>query len=315
MSAGWSLWSKDIIFLIPGDSVAGVNAWVTAYHNNHDPKLVESLPMKSGSLQGAVAIDYPAGVRGHRFEKIQIIYEGVNGQLPNLDLINTAISIAGTQLGVGVALQKNGVKTDTYKERFSIISRGMLNQGLGFSSGPHSAFMPYHVDAITLQAIGDGWHDEIILGKMVESLFRSLNNLLEHFHQSFFFYLLMHTHRFVSIGTYLPSAMLLAMNFTISSMALWIQSGKPRTGPLGNRSTNQYSFTTDKKNDKTVIIRQDDASAAVLTKKLTVSERHLLLPILFITFTHFLGLLPLYIFNHITETVSIRVYLYVKHGR
>ena len=118
------------------------------------------------------------------------MYDGLNGQLPNLDLINTAIAIAGSQLGMGVALQKMWTHKDTYTDRLLTILRGMLNQGIGHTSGPHSAFVPYHVDAITLQAVGDGWHDEISLGKMIESLLRSLNNLLEHFHQSFFFYLL-----------------------------------------------------------------------------------------------------------------------------
>ena len=70
--------------------------------------------------------------------------------------------------------------------------------------------MPYHVDAITLTTIGEGWQDEMAYGRVVEGVFRSLNNLLEHLHQSFFFYLLMQTNRFVSIGSYLPSAMIIA---------------------------------------------------------------------------------------------------------
>ena len=103
--------------------------------------------------------------------------------------------------------------------------RGMVSQGLGHAAGLHSSFIPYHIDAITLQTIGDGWQDEMALGRTVESLVRSLNNLLEHLHQSFFFYLLMQANRFVSIGTYLPSAMLIAGNFTIMAIALWLKSG------------------------------------------------------------------------------------------
>ena len=38
----------------------------------------------------------------------------------------------------------------------------------------------------------------------MEGIMRSLNNLLERFHQSFFFYLLPSTDRYVSIGVYLP---------------------------------------------------------------------------------------------------------------
>jgi glycosylphosphatidylinositol transamidase len=227
----WSLWSKDIIFLIPGDSTSGSQAWVDAYHDAHDPSTIESLSIKSGALQGAVAVDYPAGPWGHRYEKLHIVYDGINGQLPNLDLFNTAVSIASGQMGISCTLQRMWKHSDTYEERLQTMLRGMLAQGLGHASGPHSSFIPYHVDAITLVTVGDGWHDEMSLGRTVESLFRSLNNLLEHLHQSFFFYLLLQANKFVSIGTYLPSVMLIAANFTIMAIALWVQSGRPPPPP------------------------------------------------------------------------------------
>ena len=67
---------------------------------------------------------------------------------------------------------------------------------------------------------------------MIESLCRSLNNLLEHLHQSFFFYFLLsptgatlgEPGRFVSIGTYLPAAMVMAASFSITAITIWMQS-------------------------------------------------------------------------------------------
>lgn len=177
--------------------------------------------------------------------------------------------------------------------------RGMVNQGLGHATGPHSSFIPYHVDAITLQTVGDGWHDEMSLGRTVESLFRSLNNLLEHLHQSFFFYLLMQANRFVSIGTYLPSAMLIAVNFTITSIALWVQSGRP--APDTNPASTEIK--KEKEPDMT-LIKQDGNAALVPTSTLSIAERKMFLPLAFISSIHFLGLLPLYVFNHSSETVS-----------
>lgn len=200
----WSLWSKDIIFLVTPDSAAGPQAWVDAYHDSHTAG-VESLPVKSGALQGALVIDY---VKEDRFKSIHIAYDGVNGALPNLDLVNSVVSIAGGQMGMGVGLQEMWTHRDTYRDRLETMLRGMLKQGLGTASGAHSAFIPYHVDAVTLSPYGDGWQDEMAMGRVIEGTFRSLNNLLEKLHQSFFFYLLMSTERFVSIGTYLPSAML-----------------------------------------------------------------------------------------------------------
>lgn len=40
--------------------------------------------------------------------------------------------------------------------------------------------------------------------RVIEGIFRSLNNLLERFHQSFFFYILPATERYISIGLYMP---------------------------------------------------------------------------------------------------------------
>jgi glycosylphosphatidylinositol transamidase len=293
----WSLWSKDIIFLIAGDSTAGPQAWVDAYHDSHSPASIEPLTIKSGALQGAVAIDYPAGPWGHRFDKLHVVYDGVNGQLPNLDLFNTVVQIANGQMGIGCTLQRMWKHDDSYQERLQTMLRGMISQGVGHASGPHSSFIPYHVDAITLQTVGDGWHDEMSLGRTVESLFRSLNNLLEHLHQSFFFYLLMQASRFVSIGTYLPSAMLIAVNFTITSIALWFQSGRVDEKPSNPAS----KFTKAEKQDMTVV-KKDGAVAVVPTASLAVVERRLFLPFTFIGTSHFLGLLPLYIFNNAHES-------------
>ncbi|KAF2087201.1 putative GPI transamidase component [Saccharata proteae CBS 121410] len=294
----WSLWSKDIIVLIPSDSTAGSQAWVDAYHNTHNPATVETLTLKSGALQGAVAIEYPAGTWGHRFDKLHVIYDGINGQLPNLDLFNTAVAIAKGQMGIGCTLQRMWKHGDSYEERLQTMLRGMISQGLGHASGPHSAFIPYHVDAITLQTVGDGWHDEMSLGRTVESIFRSLNNLLEHLHQSFFFYLLMEADRFVSIGTYLPSAMLIAVNFTIMSIALWVKSGRPDMPDIKPASTEEKK-EKEKEPDMT-IVKEGDMLAAVPTETLTTAERHMFLPVVFVSGVHFLGLFPLYVFNHIS---------------
>ncbi|KAF2660690.1 Glycosylphosphatidylinositol:protein transamidase, GAA1 component [Lophiostoma macrostomum CBS 122681] len=299
----WSLWSKDVIFLVSGDSTSGPQAWVDAYHDSHNPDTIESLSIKSGALQGAVAVDYPAGPWGHRYDKLHIVYDGVNGQLPNLDLFNTAVNIANGQMGISCTLQRMWKHGDSYQERLQTMLRGMISQGLGHASGPHSSFMPYHVDAITLQTVGDGWHDEMGLGRTVESLFRSLNNLLEHLHQSFFFYLLLHSKRFVSIGTYLPSAMLIAANFSITAIALWVQSGRS-TSPIPNpASTSPPSTKANEKPETTMTaVKTPDGSTTLIpTPLLSITERALFLPLSFILFTHFLGLLPLYIFNNTPE--------------
>ncbi|KAL3461346.1 Gaa1-like protein [Aspergillus heterothallicus] len=289
----WTLWSKDIIFVLPPDSKAGTQAWIDAYHDMQ-PSTVQPLPLKSGALQGGLVIEYPFD---HRFENIHIVYDGVNGQLPNLDLFNTAVSIAGGQMGIGTRLQEMWEHNGSYEKRLQTMLRGMVKQGFGYATGAHSSFMPYHIDAITLQTHGNGWQDEMALGRTVEGLTRSLNNLLEHLHQSFFFYLLMQTHRFVSIGTYLPSAMLIAGNFTIMAIALWLRTGysqKPSPTPAVSQD--------EKMSEKATLISQEDsmdpASQAATVK---AAERQLALPLTIVVGLHLLGLIPLYIFNNLSH--------------
>lgn len=302
MFPGWSLWSKDIIFLITPDSKSGTQAWIDAYHDMQPPS-VQPLPLKSGALQGGLVVEYPFD---HRFESLHIVYDGVNGQLPNLDLINTAVSIAGGQMGIDANLQEMWDHNDSYEARLQTILRGMAKQGFGYATGAHSSFMPYHIDAITLQTKGDGWQDEMALGRTVESLCRSLNNLLEHLHQSFFFYLLMQTNRFVSIGTYLPSAMLIAGNFTIMAIALWLRTGyymgsKPQpsvqTGASQDEKKEQAASSQDKnKTEATSVEQKSDANSII--------ERQLALPLSFVVGFHLLGLVPLFIFNNLSHKVS-----------
>lgn len=304
----WSLWSKDIIFIIPEDSVAGPQAWADAYHDVHDPNSVQPLAVKAGALQGAIAVEYPAGTWGHRFDKLHVRYDGVNGQLPNLDLLNTAVSVASGQMGMGCTIQRMWSHEDKYLDRLQTMLRGMLNQGLGHATGPHSAFMPYHVDAITLQTVGDGWQDEMSLGRTIEGLFRSLNNLLEHLHQSFFFYLLMNVNRFVSIGTYLPSAMLIAGAFTLMSIFEWIASG-------------WASLPYAPSKDKTVVAAvhpppQDTAKDTTLEKKEAISapkpgtalSRPLFVPGITLGAISFLSLLPFSLFNYTSSTTIFTLF-------
>lgn len=254
-----------------------------AYHDAHDSRYVAALPLKSGALQGALALDYAVD---HRFDGLHIIYDGTNGQLPNLDLINSLVNIAGGQMGVHTSIQGMEIHSNNYQDRLHTILRGMMRQSLGLATGPHSSFIPYHVDAITLQPYGEGWHDEMALGRIIEGTFRSLNNLLEHLHQSFFFYLLMHRDHFVSIGTYLPSAMLLAANFSIMAIFLWVKSGQAH----------------DSRRQSSIVSR--DQSAKSVTQGSSTIERDLFLPITVVTACQALSVVPLFAFNNISASVS-----------
>ncbi|KAI1454625.1 GPI transamidase component GAA1 [Annulohypoxylon moriforme] len=300
----WSLWSKDIILVVPPDSRAGPQAWVDAYHDAHDPASVASLPIKSGALQGAIALDY---AQENRFESVHIVYDGVNGQLPNLDLINSVVNIASGQMGMESSLQRMWKHSQKYDDNLKTVLRGMLRQALGHASGPHSSFIPYHVDAVTLQPVGNGWHDEMGLGRLVEGMFRSLNNLLEKLHQSFFFYLLIHKHRFVSIGTYLPSAMLVAANFTIMAISLWVKSGYKEVEKTEKKESNGKPKIEGEAKDGEA---KGEGEAPVLTTAgREAIERETLLPLTLVASCQFIGVVPLFIFNQTPSSLLTPIFI------
>lgn len=53
-------------------------------------------------------------------------------------------------------------------------------------------------------------------------MFRSFNNLLEKFHQSFFLYILPVQNRYISIGMYMPPLGLILAPLLISLLTLWM---------------------------------------------------------------------------------------------
>ncbi|RMZ82259.1 hypothetical protein DV738_g1903, partial [Chaetothyriales sp. CBS 135597] len=313
----WSLWSKDIIFVVTPDTATGPQAWVDAYHSQHDPRSVEGLPLKSGALQGAVCLDY--SMHG-RFEHLLISYDGINGQLPNLDLINTAVSIASGHMGIDTRIQDQPSSSShdrphAWSERVLTMARGMASQALGHATGAHSVFMPYHIDAITLTAVGNGWQDEMAFGRAVESISRSLNNLLEKLHQSFFFYLLMETNRFVSIGSYLPSAMVIAAAYTVMAIYLWVMSGyrlvskQEEISPAeaSGTSTGPQKADGEVKAQSSVNNSQDKQSTGLPAERYVAIDRSLTFPIALLTSLHLVSVFLIFVLTRLHHSVLAEV--------
>lgn len=208
-----SIWSKNIIMVFPRNGHSVLRSWVEAYH--------ETLDATAGSIEAAIVIEYSS--QEDNFGHLQIAYEGLNGQLPNLDLINTVTTVAGHE-GIKISVQQTkeqDLGKNNYWTRLRVLAMGFLHlatAGLAEQSPGCEAFSGWQIQAITLTAVGTGGPDITQFGRIVDSTFRSVNNLLEKFHQSFFFYLLLAPTRFVSIGTYLPAAVLVAIAFAISSL-------------------------------------------------------------------------------------------------
>ena len=118
-------------------------------------------------------------------------------------------------------------------------------------------------------------HQKVLaLLKIVEGISRSLNNLLERFHQSFFFYVIVSSDRFVSIGDYMPSIGLMAGSLLIKSFILWLIA-----------NTREIDEESETAAEISVVVKKDTSkNIDVLTVGIVVMGSHLIgIAALFIT--------------------------------
>ncbi|KAG8055836.1 hypothetical protein GUJ93_ZPchr0001g30757 [Zizania palustris] len=184
-------------------------------------------------------------------DSVTMYAEASNGQMPNLDLLNVVHYLAVHRQGFRVNIEtfssllssswlkviaevfqnlgsvlrkinpdwKLDVTVPDYVEGTANLANSMYNQALGVPTGSHGAFRDYQVDAVSLE-YSPAFHlrnenakSSFLLrgGRLTEGVVRSVNNLLEKFHQSFFLYFLAAPSKFISVGVYMiPFALLLA---------------------------------------------------------------------------------------------------------
>ncbi|SCV72987.1 BQ2448_6912 [Microbotryum intermedium] len=248
----YSIWSKDIIFLISDDYIAGAQAWVDEYHGNQQSNIrAAPLSRTTGPIWAALNLDYPY----HSFSHLGLFYEGVNGHLANLDFLNSASHITKA-MGVAPVLHADVELADlmpsvfydtplsfldnhvvrTYMRAAKTVIHQVALTASGKAQGPEAVFGKYRIDALALFGVpAEGPHGFYALGRIVESTFRSLNNLLERFHQSFFLYIMTSVDTFVAIGNYLAAPVLVCAGMTIMGLSVWEQAGRSLKGDRRER--------------------------------------------------------------------------------
>jgi len=230
-----SYWSKDIIFLVTDKDQLGMQAWLDAYHGLPNAYISSALlEGHSGSIQAALNLEFPH----EKVNSFEIAIEGINGQLPNLDLVNTVFRLCRKER-IPASLHTEGYHehlgawADSVQSLVTMVVM-MFYQASGRASGNHGLFHRYRIEALTMRGDGQTWeyrHGFLETGKVIEGIFRSLNNLLEQFHQSFFFYLLPESHRYVSIGMYMPPFGCLLLGPAIMAIVFWTLAGSaPENG-------------------------------------------------------------------------------------
>ncbi|KAG6867027.1 hypothetical protein C0991_003944 [Blastosporella zonata] len=161
----YSLWAKDIVFVVGDGYLEGMHAWLAAYHGSL-PSNSETLALTSGVIWTALSIDYP----GHSFSHLGLFFEGLNGRLPNQDLLNSIQRISQKE-GVPVvdydhvdqqwndlhSYLPNFILEDPeiqgYTSQAKNIIRQFGYQARGRPSGIHGLFHQFRIDAITMFAV------------------------------------------------------------------------------------------------------------------------------------------------------------------
>ncbi|KAH9981003.1 Gaa1-domain-containing protein [Lactifluus volemus] len=268
-------WSKDIIFVVSDNYLDGMHAWLSAYHRPSSTNQgIEPLSIASGVIWTALNIDYP----GHSFSHLGVFREGLNGRLPNQDLINSFSVISQHTGGVPVLLYDHHEPSEfpgreairnfypswfpswlwefgsvmDYSYRAKNILRHFSYQARGRASAAHGLFHQYRIDAITLFAVpSNGPHGFHALGRIIESTLRTMNNLLERLHASFFFYIMTTPSSFLKIGSYLPSAILVATALMFGGLGEWVNAGwvevEDEDLPLEKAKATDVALTSRKK--------------------------------------------------------------------
>lgn len=230
-AADKKFWAKDIIFLVTEHEQLGMQAWLEAYHGitcgQQNVLIAGDMKGRAGAIQAAINLEFHSPDIG----VIDLKVEGLNGQLPNLDLFNLVTKlIIKENIWHTFKGRANKKFNDFYGEwKYSV--QTMLSmvgtQATGIPNGNHGLFYRFGIQAVTLEGFTTNSpalvRSYFTQGRLLEGIFRSLNNLLERFHQSFFFYLLAGSDRYISIGLYIPAICVLAATLFITAYATWCQ--------------------------------------------------------------------------------------------
>lgn len=224
-------WAKDIIFLVNEHDLIGMQAWLEGYHHTNTTGMSWSpLQGRGGSIQAALSLELSSDV----ITSLDLVLEGLNGQLPNLDLANLFYAFC-QKIGVLCTIQGKLQRNDWdsvsgYSHAVQTMMLMVMKQASGRPWGDHGLFLRYHIEAATIKGVNSFRQyktDATTIGRLLEGMYRKLNNLLERLHQSYFFYLMPSLSHFVSIGYYMPAFGLLAVILLLRALDLWVQLNTP----------------------------------------------------------------------------------------
>ncbi len=194
----------------------------------------ENLKKRGGSIQAALNLELADLVS----DRIELKIEGSNGKLPNLDLFNAIIRICKSVQFKCSMYDEQSPSWGTHPYQPDPVAHldglhntvaMVLRQATGMPTSSHGFFLEQRIEALTItgrtassQTNKKHLRQNILkLTRIIESTLRSVNNLLERFHQSFFFYLLASSNHYISIGMYMPAFGLVCLPLLVQIIKIW----------------------------------------------------------------------------------------------
>eukprot|EP00211_Chloroparvula_japonica_P004751 CAMPEP_0119125164 /NCGR_PEP_ID=MMETSP1310-20130426/4532_1 /TAXON_ID=464262 /ORGANISM="Genus nov. species nov., Strain RCC2339" /LENGTH=608 /DNA_ID=CAMNT_0007115209 /DNA_START=154 /DNA_END=1980 /DNA_ORIENTATION=+ len=224
---------KDIIFLMYPKQFEyeAIGSWLESYVGGVVDEWGSSQLPRVGMLRTAICLDSDVG-----YKNAEVLYDGVDGRLPNLDLLNCAMREGrktGVRLSLGNLFEDQSPRPSSHPALYSPLLNGiqdflrwfrpyspypytmtmvetflsgLLRQAIGRPNGIHAIFQRYRIEALSV-----GTNPQVLasyglrVGCVLEGLVRNANNLIETLHQSFYQYFLPHPFLYISIGHYMVS--------------------------------------------------------------------------------------------------------------
>ncbi|KYQ89356.1 hypothetical protein DLAC_10019 [Tieghemostelium lacteum] len=330
---GRSWLAKDLILVISShnsdselDNGQGIRSWLHDYHDSNIGSSVrDNFFPRAGLIQSAINFEID-----HKFQdKIYILSEGSNGQLPNLDLINTIGRLARKEGIQDLISLSDSVSTSeslmtifqrytslALPENFKTLFRFMMNQAIGKPTGNHGIYNRYHIDAVTIgipPGIPNSYYSNnnikflTKISKITIGTIRSLNNLLERLHQSFYYYLLPSPFHYISIGEYMISLglilapliirivyLLITLSTTFKSDIFLLRKNKSTNSPVLNSSSPSPSSSSPSTPPTTPSRRQSKLSqllSKIFKMETSDSPRDIVYSIIVVCLFQIIGIL------------------------
>jgi hypothetical protein len=249
--------SRNLILLISDEadvsfSGRGVGFWPStkAFVDDYHSRRMGVVEKHAGLIRAALILDIPPAAS---WDSVRVLTAGVNGELPNMDLVHLAarcLSEAlyssprtaiwgdscwwnGAQAPMGcndfAARAMRWISTPPKQLPHSRRLLQYLTDLLGFvgsagslamgPSGPHAHFLRHSIDAVTITALPteQGTSQEA-LGSAALTILRAISNMEEDLHHSIFYYYLMYFRSFVSLGEFAGSLPLIMLPLLVEAL-------------------------------------------------------------------------------------------------